>query len=824
MIEYAWAKLDGDRALPLVDHAADVSAVFAALLDAGWSDRFARCLDRPLTPAEVACMCAAAHLHDLGKANAGFWRRQDQNARRVGHLKEVLACPNLEMHLGAYIEGFGANLFWAMLAHHGRPVPRDAALGEDAGYWHPADRYDPIAQLNALLDRTQTLFPLQSVPDEPLPPRAAALFAGLLTLADWIGSSARRFKIDGVTGPEREARSCQIAGAAIQSLGLGRDASMRAAAGVTFEAAFGFAPRGLQATAGEGGGRLTILEAETGSGKTEAALWRFLQLFAAGKVDGLYLALPTRTSAVQMHGRIGRVLERVFGAAAPPATLAVPGYLKAGDAEGTRLTGWDVLWSDDPADAARDARWSAEQAKQFLAARVAVGTVDQILLSGLRVRHAHLRAACLSRSLLVVDEVHASDAYMTEVLSQVLENHLGAGGHAMLLSATLGIEARLRLSGERDPDPPPLAEAECLPYPALHGVAAAAVATGPDKVVTLELAGTIENAPAIAERALKAACDGARVLVIRNTVGGAIAVQEALEKSGGPLWHVGDVPALHHGRFAAEDRKALDEGIETAFGKARSAGGLIAVGTQTLEISLDLDADLMITDLAPMDVLLQRLGRLHRHPRDRPSGFEAPRAVILTPADRDLTPFLGRVGERHGLGPSTDTMAGVYPDLAALEATWSTLEGRAALYLPSDNRILVERSLHPEALECVVAAKEWRTFDARRRGARSADRRLAQNVALDMSIPFADLDPFPDAEETIGTRLGARDLLLRLPLGTPGAFGPATQIRVPSWLARDVPVDVEPEIESQQSGFSLTLPNEQGSVILTYDRWGLRKI
>lgn len=831
MIAQAWAKLDGDLSLPLGDHAADVSAVFEALLEAGWSERLARVLGRPLALHEVGRLAAAAYLHDMGKANAGFWRRQDPAAPRAGHLLELIpeGCPELMARLEPIWESWGEDAFLAMLAHHGRPVDRDKRSSEMGRLWKPSGAYHPIDEVDALIARAAHLHPRACGRGDSLTdPRALSLFAGLLTLADWIGSSAARFPLDGVTGEARERRSTGIARAAVTALGLDAGDEIRPLADTSFEAAFGFAPRGLQAAAGEAGDCLVILEAETGSGKTEAALWRFLRLYAEGQIDGLYLALPTRTSAVQMHCRVQDVLARVFGANAPQVTLAVPGYLRAGAAEGTRLAGWDVLWSDDPSDAARDARWSAEAAKQFLAARVAVGTVDQVLLSGLRVRHAHLRAACLSRSLLVVDEVHASDAYMTEVLAQVLENHLGSGGHAMLLSATLGAAARARLTRGRRAEPEPLGEAERLAYPALHGVSSAAgEVDGTGKTVTLERLGAIDDAPALAARALDAARAGARVLVIRNTVAGAVAVQEALEAAGGPLWTVAGVFALHHGRFAAEDRRALDAGIEAAFGKGRPAGGLVAVGTQTLEISLDLDADLMITDLAPMDVLLQRLGRLHRHRdaqtlalRPRPAGFEGTRAIVAVPAERDLSPFLGRVARRHGLGPSGDTMTGVYPDLAALEATWAELEARDVLSIPADNRALVERALHPEALDRVADRLGWQAFDARQQGARNAEMQVARGHALDLSIPFSELDPFPD--EDIGTRLGARDLLLTLPEGTPGAFGPVTAVRVPNWMARDVPLDAEPRIEPREGGFTLILEGTGGPIWLEYGRLGLR--
>ena len=96
---------------------------------------------------------------------------------------------------------------------------------------------------------------------------------------------------------------------------------------------------------------------------------------------------------------------------------------------------WRVRWDDNPDEAKLMARWAAESAKRYLAATIAIGTVDQAILAGLQVKHAHLRSSALSRSLLVIDEVHASDPYMTEVQNRLLKIYLQRGGYAMLMSA-----------------------------------------------------------------------------------------------------------------------------------------------------------------------------------------------------------------------------------------------------------------------------------------------------------------------------------------------------------------------------------------------------
>src|SRR4051794_3793362 len=167
------------------------------------------------------------------------------------------------------------------------------------------------------------------------------------------------------------------------------------------------------------------------------------------------------------------------------AVLAVPGYIRAGAVDGQLLPPFAVLWPDrDEPTPSSDGRWAAERPKRFLGAPIAVGTIDQAFLAALQTGHAHLRAAALSRSLLVIDEVHASDIYMTSVLKQVLGNHLAVGGRALLMSATLGAAARANLTGT---PLPPLAQAAETPYPAItRGPQTRHVAGAPhSKVVTI---------------------------------------------------------------------------------------------------------------------------------------------------------------------------------------------------------------------------------------------------------------------------------------------------------------------------------------------------
>lgn len=220
-------------------------------------------------------------------------------------------------------------------------------------------------------------------------------------------------------------------------------------------------------------GPVVVLEAETGSGKTEAALWRFLHLFAQGEVDSLYFALPTRFAATQAYKRVCAAFARAWPKVPLVVVRALAGYAAADGACARPLPDFQVLWSDDPLDAEAGRRWAAETSKRFLAAPVAVGTVDQALLGTLQVKHAHLRHALAARSLLVIDEVHASDAYMGVLIEQLINAQTTLGGHTLLLSATLGATGRARYvaAGNRNALHLPTLAACVLPYPAISDTA-----------------------------------------------------------------------------------------------------------------------------------------------------------------------------------------------------------------------------------------------------------------------------------------------------------------------------------------------------------------
>lgn len=871
-IDSFWAKLSpygGDEIEawhPLPAHAADVAACTQALLrHSSLGTRLADLVGQDnLTDLQIDRLCVLAALHDLGKYNIGFQNRKLIHPPfTTGHVGEALAAFGTDagVRIGEALrfdtmaawggtETTFEDLLVTALGHHGRPVTPGGRSTRRA--WEPTDELNPFEGLANLRDTVEDWYPRAFDSEgDPLPdePEFQHAFNGILTLADWLGSNESFFPYAEKGDSPRITFARDRAREAIRHIGLDPGLARR---GLTdqppaFQQVWPFEPRPAQRKfeqlPTDGGGSLSILEAPTGSGKTEAALIRFLRLFSAGAVDGLYFALPTRAAATQIHGRVQEALERVVpdAEARPPVVLAVPGYLSDDDVEGALLDDYGALWPEGDRRW-RYRTWASERPKRYLAGTVAVGTVDQVLLSALKVDHSHLRAAALLRHLLVIDEVHASDAYMSSLLEAVLERHLAADGHAMLMSATLGERARhqyLELARDEDSDRRPLDEARKVPYPVVaHTERGSSPRSDPipsielsEKKVEVELVPSIDNPTSVARRALEAADQGARVLVLRNTVRGCRNLQRGLETAaGGPdderLFRCSSTVAAHHSRFASPDRELLDEAVEKVFGKGSCHRGVVLSATQTVEQSLDIDADLLVTDLCPADVLLQRIGRLHRHDRDdRPDGYRHPRVVVLVPESPEIGQHIETKGEHTGHAVGPHGLGTVYEDLRVLQATWSELRDRRSISLPSDSRRLVEAATHPEALARVVEERGggWVEHAQAMKGMRQAEKGLADLNVADWSIRFGDRESlFPDhTGERVQTRLGEGDrrAVLSEPVSSP--FGQQVdELTVPSWMAPEAEEGGEAEVLRSGDGETVF---RFGSKQYRYDRLGLRR-
>ena len=874
-----WAKADREnpgRIHMLEHHLADVGACFEQLLRQPTIRQRLACSGGrdSLDETTAARLTVFAALHDIGKVNAGFqtqiWRPEDwiggrlpPSFRRVGHIQDLTPALNGE-DADWFFPALGfaemcqwddqdglivCNLFIAALSHHGRPLNLNNGLNKNTEAWQPYGALNPRECTERIGQLARQWFPAAFAADAPPLPAAPAFqrhFLGLCILADWIGSNEHFFPFGDSPDSNYIARARQQAQTAIAAIGLDLAQQRAAFAGVPdFAALFKLAgappPNAIQrqaALATPLDCPLVIIESETGSGKTEAALWRFARMYQQSLVDGLYFALPTRAAAGQIYGRVQRLVKNLFPAGhCPEVVPAIPGYIDR-DSPAGGLQDYPVWWEWQHGERP----WAAERPKRYLAAQIAVGTVDQAMLAALQAPHAHLRAASLARNLLVVDEVHASDPYMREVLAALLQAHRESGGYALLMSATLGSAARQRWLAANPANPAaagedmPLSAAIAEPYPAVSQASAnnsridAAGINNQYKTVVMETLPAMHDFDQVAARALAAARHGAKVLVIRNTVGHARRTQQALETLAGDdtelLFAVAGITTLHHSRFAAADRRLLDAAVEEQLGRDRRPGGRIVVGTQTLEQSLDMDADLLISDLCPADVLLQRLGRLHRHRRaDRPTGYAIPHCIVLTPG-ADLSPLLNRRPEQdpNGLGPR----GVVYRSLHILEATRRLLAEYPQWRIPAMNRELVERATHPAALDKITQelGAEWAAHANDTEGGHIADRQIARGHILQLDKSFYEDNReviFPDRDEQIRTRLGDDQIEIALSPPPASPFAPESsidRITLPlRWLGgNEIPEAAT--AERADGGFAFRIGNRQ----FRYDRLGLRRV
>lgn len=454
--------------------------------------------------------------------------------------------------------------------------------------------------------------------------------AGLAVLADWLGSNQAFFAYRDRPEPLQNywhETALPQGQRAVQAAGLQQQAVHGMSDSLQLFDYLQY-PTPLQHYAAsvelETGPQLFLLEDVTGAGKTEAALILAYRMMQAGSAAGLYFALPSMATANQMYQRIGSVYHRLYEAGAEPSLILAHGARQLMESFRQSV----VQGQEQPADRnyhSQDASatfqcnaWLADNRKKALLADVGVGTLDQALLAVLPVRHQSLRLLGLSGKVLVVDEVHAYDSYMVELLKKLLTAHARQGSSAILLSATLPARLREELSaayrfglGERDDE---LAPDSRYPLATQVGrrVAVQACAARPQSIRRLQVAALHDEDSVLAMIAGQAA-EGRCVCWVRNTVDDARRAFMTLRE------HMSaDDLMLFHSRYAMGDRLAIEEKALTRFGKRSTAAmrrGQVLIATQVVEQSLDLDFDVMVSDLAPIDLLIQRAGRLQRHAR-----------------------------------------------------------------------------------------------------------------------------------------------------------------------------------------------------------------
>ena len=664
---------------PAIYHMLDAAAVAEVLLDR-WE------VLKPLRQA----LTLFVGVHDLGKIGRPFRdmleTRQPQLNGSHWEVTEAylrlfdidLLAPRLGASADARVE-----LYAACAGHHGRPPGRDLFKGRrngrPVGDWErmlDAAGPDGLEGAQATVEAFLRLWPKASLEGLSVgdAKKLSWRLAGLATAADWIASNVEWFEPTR-PGPDLEAYlDCARSRArdAVKAAGL-------IAPAIAEGPLFDFALRPMQAASSATdlpeGQVLAIIEDETGSGKTEAAMILARRLLAAGKANGLYLALPTMATANAMFERITDLLPRLF--AGTPSVALAHGRARLSE-HWRELRDARAHNPDEPG--AHD--WVADNRRRALLATLGVGTIDQALMAVLRAKHAALRQHGLASKLLIVDEVHEmGDPYMGQLLEQLLELHAANGGSAILLSATIPLGLRQQLSNafERGAGRT-LRQRDTPDYPALtisqqdsQPISPTRSLRGPTGVRRI---GTPDEA---AELLSKAARQGAACVWVRNAVDEAVAAVETLRAEG--------IRAdLLHARFALIDRQKHEDDALKTFGKnPADRHGRVLVATQVVESSLDLDFDVMISDLAPMAALIQRAGRLWRHMDRRP----ADKRPVSEPVLHVLSPDPDDVGSGRWLNSTLGRGAFVYP--AALQwRTAKVLFGTGRIEAPSGLRALIE--------------------------------------------------------------------------------------------------------------------------------------
>lgn len=475
------------------------------------------------------------------------------------------------------------------------------------------------------------------------------LLTGLVIMADWIASDIALFPLTdfGVVpevAPVSDGPSQRGIRAWAKLNFVPQWQPIRHHVGVEelFQSRFeGHQPRPVQRLCGEVAASLEapgliIVEAPMGEGKTEAAMIAAEELAARFGLSGCYWALPTQATSNAMFGRLLRWLEVLpdqGGQGVQTVSLVHSKAFLNDEYRSLPSTSENVIVSQTPQEngtyQAGVHEWFKGRKKAILANFVA-GTIDNVLMAALVSRHFMLRHVGLGSKVVIIDEVHAADEYMYEFLVMSLHWLAAMGVPVVVLSATLPPQQRVALYQAYESGRKGLGVDEAQGVPELDKELSypVIISSGEAGPVITEVQGVsrtqsvfvhqLDDAPqTLVELLSRKLRNGGNAVVIRNTVKRAQQTARLLSK------HFGrEAVSVAHAQFLAVDRVVNDEQILNLFGSrgaSRPSGPHIVVATQVVEQSLDVDFDVMVTDLAPIDLILQRMGRLHRHERlERP--------------------------------------------------------------------------------------------------------------------------------------------------------------------------------------------------------------
>jgi CRISPR-associated endonuclease/helicase Cas3 len=602
-----------------------------------------------------------AACHDIGKANPMFMKKlyQDVHGEQVESFPQFKGVSVRHEEQTGYHAGVSKSFFLdqdpaiaeIVGAHHGfiavnAKMVEDEVIGGAA--WNDVRR--------ELFDKLREYLQVDLPSIDSLHQRTA--ITGLVTVADWIGSGTVFSNLRRLDESSLEP----FARKAITYAGFVRPAIRK---GLSFEDVFGFEPWDAQQTlvdAIEAPGTY-IMEALMGQGKTEAALYSAYKLLEREEATGIYFALPTRLTSDRMYARMKRFLSNILEDSERQKLFLLHG------------NAW--LFETHMGEEGEVGKTWFDIGKRKILAPFGVGTLDQALLAVLHVRHNAVRSFGLVGKVVILDEIHSYDAYTGALIRYLIKELEALGSTVIMLSATLTKNRKEELLDESLSN-------EARSYPLVTSKTEAGIVHSlprvpEDSLCTTQCTSDYDKAVALARQV---ALEGGQVLWIENTV---LDAQKSFLQFGSWAKEAGIEVGLLHSRFPAYRRSELEDVWVGRYGKdaQNERRGRILVGTQVLEQSLDIDADLLITRLAPSDMLLQRIGRLWRHrsnDRFRPKGLEKT-ALIITP-DID-----GRFNPQVGFGSS-----GLVYEPYVLIQTYKVWKDLKRIAIPSDVPTILDRT------------------------------------------------------------------------------------------------------------------------------------
>lgn len=798
-----WAKTDGEgRWHPLLLHCLDVAAAALEILNREPRQtrrQFARALGLSWEEAKPWLLLLIA-AHDLGKACPGFqckWqnisgldpgRSPNTNINHAFVSQIALAAWLVQRNWPDELARLAAD---AIGCHHGNRASPTTL--ENLEWDRSAVGKSPWAEVRfQLLDTLFEVFEPTAFPStSTLPGPEFMLLAGFTSFADWIGSNTDWFGFGAATdtaAPKKwfEAR-CDTAVQALDAIGWQPRRPLLTRRN-SFSEAFGFAPRPLQnavevALEELAEPAILLIEAPMGEGKTEAAWFAHLELQRRFEHRGLYMALPTQATGNAMFVRTLAFLRARSADRVLDVQLLHGGTLLNDSFQQLRLT--SVHDEEHPVNAQiRAGEWFTHK-KRALLSEYGVGTVDQALLPILPVRHHFVRLWGLANRVVVFDEIHAYDAYTGTLLIHLVRWLHALGSSVVLLSATLPPAIRRNLAKAVGAELPTTE----TPYPRLSAFTSGAIRqihfeADPERRLTVDIQPIGTTLDEMQAALMHNLADGGMGLALVNTVQRAQELYGLLPE-GIPLLRDGDPVGkrlndgseiyLFHARFPAKQRQVREQRVLDIFGKSGGehgelrSGRKLLIATQVAEQSLDLDFDVIATDLAPIDLLLQRAGRLWRHPRpQRPVALPV---LLIAGLAGDAPEDFGR----------PLWWSAVYAESILLR-TWCLLRQPAhrQIILPDDIDTLVQAVYEenvpiPEELQARLdkALMESDGNDiTKTQQAHAAIIGMPDDASWDEPARFAlydENDPFVHRTLAAQTRLGDESLIV-IPLGPTDGF------------------------------------------------------